>query len=166
MEGESATCFSSFCVYRDLGPQRTLAKAAEIAQRSTAVFEGYSKKGNWVARAAAWDLAKDRAAREAELEAIRDMRKRHVEIALNLQQLGLLSLESYLKRVQEQGAVLSAEELLKVLRQGTDLERLTRGEPQQITETTVRESIDYTKLSPDDLQELRRIKRKMNKPDV
>lgn len=57
-EGETAKAFAAFEVYRELGPERTLQKAAESYYGSTAnlrQIQEWSRKFDWVERARGYD---------------------------------------------------------------------------------------------------------------
>jgi hypothetical protein len=106
LDGESAKAYSAFCVYRDLGSERSLQKAAEIVYGSGAKrgqLERWSSKFDWVARCRTYDdwkemlvqsaiaereqqAAGDVAAREAKLREdaleVRELAARKVKIML------------------------------------------------------------------------------------
>lgn len=71
--GESAKAFEAFKVYRDLGPGRSLDKAAAIyygwpqegSRRATGTFNRWSREHAWVERAATHDGRDDMIRREA-----------------------------------------------------------------------------------------------------
>ena len=44
LENESSRAFEAFSAYRDLGPQRSLAKVAETLGKSKALMERWSAK--------------------------------------------------------------------------------------------------------------------------
>src|SRR5262249_19320938 len=125
--GESPRAFAAFGAYRDLGPRRSLRAACRQyyggeTKAKLGQLEGWSSKWNWVARAAAWDDEQDRVAREAQLETIKEMNRRHAEEAVELQQKALERLKAM--NPEE----LKASEVLDYLVQAAKLERLARGE--------------------------------------
>lgn len=72
MKGESAAAFHNFAIYRDLGPHRSLTKAALDRKLSVVTLKQQSAKYDWVARAEAYDDHVDSQLREArETERIR-----------------------------------------------------------------------------------------------
>src|SRR5262249_10528887 len=82
--GETARAFGAFCVYRDLGPRRSLhaAAVAFYGQSSAArerQFDKWSRTFRWVERAGAWDRHLDAEARQAQEAARREMAERHVK---------------------------------------------------------------------------------------
>lgn len=59
MERESAKAFAAFCQFRDLGPDRTLRKVAEMLGKSEQLMQRWSKKFNWHNRALDFDEHSD-----------------------------------------------------------------------------------------------------------
>ena len=78
---ESMKAYAAFCAYRDLGPDRSMAKAGEVLGKSQGLMEGWSAAYDWVKRATAWDDEQDRVARKAQMDEIKKMRVRHAKIA-------------------------------------------------------------------------------------
>src|SRR5262245_20671623 len=77
--------FAAFCAYRDLGPSRSLDAVGNLLYETqtgrkrgaTGRLQEWSATWRWVERCRAWDKEKDRQGREAEIEAVREMRRRH-----------------------------------------------------------------------------------------
>lgn len=137
--GESARAYAAFCMYRDLPPrERSLTRVAEdIAKASTKQrhvasirrrLSDWSSKWNWVERAAAWDEERDRIARQAQIEAIKEMRERHASEAMMLQKKALDRLRAMDARE------LAPNDVLRYLIEAAKLERLARGEPETVEE--------------------------------
>jgi hypothetical protein len=53
--GEGRAAYDHFCIYRDLGPGRTLEECRKVAGITMNVAEGYSARFSWVARTDQWD---------------------------------------------------------------------------------------------------------------
>ena len=74
-EGETAKAFEAFTAYRDLGPSRSLSKAAEVyygrSGASLGHLERWSSEHEWVRRSAAYDAHLD----QQRLEVIEQTRK-------------------------------------------------------------------------------------------
>ena len=129
--GESARAFGAFCVYRELGPRRSLRAAAEkFYGRSAASLERqvdkWSSAFRWVERANAWDQHLDGHVRRAQEEARGEMAERHLREARLLQAKAVERLRSL--RPEE----LEPAELLCYLIEAVKLERLTLGEPETV----------------------------------
>ena len=138
--GETARAFYAFTLYRDMPPkERSLRRVAEALGYIRAMqglrrppvpgrIVAWSQRFAWVERAAAWDAEKERLAREAEAEAIKTMRERHAREAVALQERALQRLRDM--RPEE----LSPRDVLAFLVEAARLERLSRGEPETVTE--------------------------------
>lgn len=83
-------------------------------------LEAWSSQYGWVERARAWDDEKDWASRPSELDAIAEMRERHVKAARLLHGKGLI--------VLSKATYVSARTALDMISRGVELERLVRGE--------------------------------------
>jgi len=129
--GETSKAYAAFCIYRDLGLERTLnnvrKKFAENGKRISVKFLGrWSSKYNWVARCEAYDDYLERKKREEKEAAILKMAERHAKLAMAFQQ-------KIAQRLQEVDPLeLSPSDMVKWLDVATKLERLSRGEPTEI----------------------------------
>lgn len=127
-EGESATNYEAFCVYRDMGNERSLAKVGEKLCKSTALMERWSAKFNWVERVTAWDVEADRQATEKLLKDIANARARQRKQALKMQVKGL----ELLKEIRPGDAKLS--EIVSLLKLGMEQERICMGDVGEVVE--------------------------------
>jgi hypothetical protein len=128
---ESARAFGAFCVYRDLGPRRTLSAAAATFYRRTAAtlkrqLELWSSAFRWVERTSAWDRHLDAEARRAQETARQEMVERHAREARALQAKALERLRAILPEE------LSAADVLRYFVEAAKLERLALGEPETV----------------------------------
>lgn len=157
-EEESAKAFSAFKTYRDLQPhQRSLVKAVkklfgdEVNLSKLRQFQTWSSRYHWVSRANAWDEELDKEARFAQITAVKDMHDRHVKIGKAIQQKAIERLRDL--DVTE----LSPDLILRFIQVGSALERLSLGQPTEITESknmNVNLEIDYSEMSDDQLREV------------
>jgi len=139
--GETPKQYHAFCLYRDMpASERSLRRVtAQIhgddyrdSQRRT--IEKYSSRNNWVERVRAWDLERDRASRQAELEAIAEMRRKHIEESRALQHVAVQSLLRLREEIErDPNRKLTPGMILRYITAGAQMERLTRGEPTEIT---------------------------------
>lgn len=131
-EGESAKDYEAFCVYRDLGPGRSLKLVAKMCNKSETIMGRRSGKFDWVRRAALWDDEQDRIerkeAQEAQVREIRKMRKRQADSGYAMQIKGLEALK---KLPLEE---MSAQDIVKMMIEGAKLERLGRGDVGEVVE--------------------------------
>jgi hypothetical protein len=135
---ETDPAWKSFTQYRDM-ENRTLAKVATALGKSNHLIERWSSFWRWRERTTAWDRARDDQARAATLAEIEEMQRRHIKLALGMQQLGAHELQRVLKAAQEKAAAgeaggvgLSASDIHRLIDAGSKLERLNRGEPEAI----------------------------------
>lgn len=102
IEYERDTPFAQFCIYRDLGPIRSLEKVSvkwrEDVGESISVrqLERLSSKYNWVERASAYDDYVDERQIEANLKEIEEMNKRQTEDAIIIQEKAMEQLDEKL----------------------------------------------------------------------
>ena len=139
MPGESAKAYAAFCLYRDLGPRRTLDEAsrwyhappgqadnrATSARRSRAsgTVRAWAERWHWGARALAWDEELERVKTTAQRAAVQEMAERHAKEAMMLQGKAV----ERLRQLQPQE--LKPRDTLAFLIEAAKLERLARGEP-------------------------------------
>lgn len=98
-EGESSKAYSAFCVYRDLGPQRSLVLASESYYGSTANLAQigvWSSKFDWVDRVRSYDDWQEMIGRQAIQEHLEskaeDFAARQVRIREGLMEAAELSI--------------------------------------------------------------------------
>ena len=128
---ESEPAWIAFMTYRDMD-QRTIQKVCDKLKKSRMLVGRWVKKWRWRERAEAWDMYKDEERRRAELDEIADMKRRHVQLAQGMQQLGALELQRLLEAARakkKDGAGLTPQDVQKLIDAGAKLERITRGEP-------------------------------------
>lgn len=145
---ESHQAFAAFCNYRDLGKDRSIDCAYEVAngqltgsKRAPRRWMEWSRQHNWVERARSYDAALDARARAGtEQEAIerrRRMLEGHAQTAKRLQDAADLILTEFNERLKVRGGMKGIDgrtlvQLLlgtpKMLDTGQKLERLAEGE--------------------------------------
>lgn len=168
--GESTKAFSQFCTYRDISPsKRSVVVAYRLKTGKTDVkssagwFLKLADKWNWIERAAAWDDKLDKERAVQEVEEVREMRKRHAQVGLLLQQKGI-------ERTQQLAPEeLGVKDVDRFIETGVSIERLARGEPDSIQEVSgkgggpieTRNVIDLSKLNTEELQLLNVIFKRM-----
>lgn len=89
-EDESSRAYSAFIIYRDMGPQRSLRKTADIyyepGSLNVRVIQKWSSKYDWVKRATAFDEAKRKTFEEtiaADFEAERTQERARRQAIVN-----------------------------------------------------------------------------------
>lgn len=91
-KSESEKAFEAFRIYRDMGDSRTLIAVAEQLQKSYTLIRRWSKAWNWSERCLEYDNELQRVARKAAKKEVQDMRRRHINMALQLQTAALEAL--------------------------------------------------------------------------
>lgn len=131
-EKETAKNYEAFCIYRDLGPGRSLRLVSEMCGKNESLLSRWSAKFDWVKRASLWDDEQDRIerkeAQEAQVREIRKMRKRQADSGYAMQIKGLEALK---KLPLEE---MSAQDIVKMMIEGAKLERLGRGDVGEVVE--------------------------------
>ena len=141
-EGENSKPYAAFCAYRDMGVNRSLAKTIPLfygenysgktvgKQRQ---LEVWSSKHEWVKRVEEYDVYLETTERLENEKAIKDMAKRHA-------QASLLTMSKAVDRIkligEKEDNELTPKEALEYLRISAELERKSRGAPDQIIEST------------------------------
>lgn len=126
LKGEGTRAFAAFCVYRDLGPTRSMPKAtARMGRKATYTrqLEKWSSRWNWVARAKAYDEHLERLKREASEGKVVEMAERHAELAEAL----LAKISHRVHALDPE--LISGRDLSALFKAGVEVERTSRGEP-------------------------------------
>lgn len=123
-EGESTKAYSAFRVYLEQGPDhRSLRSVAAHLGKSYTLIGRWSSRDEWAERTSAWDahmLAVAQAAIETEIS---EMSKRHVSMAVAIQ-------NQIAKRLQEFDAgELTPAQMVQWFEVATRIERAARGLP-------------------------------------
>lgn len=82
--GETSKAYEAFCIYRDMGAERTVRGVAEHLNKSQQLINGWSGKNEWVVRAAAFDSVPGKAVAEAYAEMARDIAEQHRALSTKL----------------------------------------------------------------------------------
>lgn len=128
--GESMKAFEVFCAYRDLGPKRSIERAAHLSgKRWTNYVRSWSAKYHWVARAKAYDVEQDRKKRALEDAEREKMAERHLKVSMAMIDKAFQAVE---KMKPES---LMAQDVSRLVEVASKLERLTRGEKTESVET-------------------------------
>lgn len=138
---ETALAYASFCVYRDLGPKRTVAQAGRECGRDASTLRDLSARHSWVERAFAYDTWLDNRAVEELAHGRIAMRKAHVGIAEMAREKILARLE--MMKPEE----MSVRDLAVWLDLSVKIERQARGEADKTVR--VEGSIDVNELGTD-----------------
>ena len=164
-EGENSKPYAAFCAYRDMGPNRSFAKIVPVLYgelenvKSTVKIRQISKwsVGNeWVKRVEAYDVYLETTERLENEKAIKDMAKRHA-------QASLLTMSKAVDRIkligEKEDNELTPKEALEYLRISAELERKSRGAPDQIIESKETKTVQIIDNIPDVKEDASRTRR-------
>jgi hypothetical protein len=151
---ESSKAFQAFITYRDMGLKRSCQKVATELKKSLSAIHELSKRHNWQERVTAWDAHVDKQTQSQQLELVKAMKARQINLALKAQKTaskGLkILLDSYTAKKDSKGGhgsnissnALRPDGLSKLLEMGCRIERLNRDEPEQNVEVLGSQSFD------------------------
>lgn len=129
LPNESSKAYAAFCIYRDLGFERSLDKALAVANKKPTNRRHWARwmeKYKWVERAQAYDDYIEQKKRKEQEKAILEMAERHARIAMAFQQ-------KVVERLRElDPSDLSPKDLSTWFDIAAKIERLSRGEPTEI----------------------------------
>jgi hypothetical protein len=125
---ESSKAYAAFCAYRDLGPDRSIVKAAGEPETSPKVrqFKKWSSRNRWVQRAQAYEDEMDRQLRARSEKARKEMAERHAKMAV----LGQGIVVEAFRRIKPED--LTPSQAVQWFDTLVKIERLSRGEPTDI----------------------------------
>ncbi len=126
--GEGVKPYEAFCLYRDMGPSRSTTKVAEKLSKSEQLIRRWSAAYDWVKRAGSWDDEQDRKARQAQLDEIVKMRKRHAKLAEDM----LFKAAAALNHIPEDE--IKAGDVSRMVDIASKLERISRGDVGDVVE--------------------------------
>lgn len=127
-KGESARAYEAFTTYRDMGAGRSHNKVVQKLGKNRATISLWSSKYDWVKRVNAWDAEQDRITRQAQIEEIKKMRKRHADLANAM----LVKAAKALHRIPDDE--VKAGDVSRMVETAAKLERISRGDVGEVVE--------------------------------
>jgi len=136
LTGESSKAYAHFCLYRDMGLTRSIRQMPRVSGCTSVVrqLNRWSSRWRWVERCQSYDdhlQLQDRLRKEKERK---DMLTRQWKIAVLGQNLVVKGIEKLLADVEQGKRDLSASDASRLLDVAVKIERLSRGEPTEISE--------------------------------
>lgn len=138
---ESGKAFAGFVIYRDLGPARSLQKAAEVFVETSATrrkvdavrrqFSEWSRLWGWVDRCDAYDRMIDERIRAARESALETTQRIHTALGARIRSVGAARImgDDTADVAKIDPNSLDAMEALAFVREGAKLELLGHGRP-------------------------------------
>ena len=135
--GEGSKAYHHFCMYRDMGPMRSLRQMASVPACTSVVrqLNRWSSKCRWVERCQAYDDYLEHQRRLQQEKERREMNDRHAKIAILGQDVAVKGIEKLLTEVQSGQQTLGPSELARLMDVAVKVERLARGESTDIRES-------------------------------
>lgn len=116
-KGESAQAFEAFLTYLQMGPERSIRSVSQKLAKSKTIIDRWSRNNHWVERCRAWDNCLQQEARKAAVSEVRQMNKRHVTMAQEIQKAAMQALK-------EMGSdMVNPKNFAAIVKLGTELER-------------------------------------------
>lgn len=126
-QGESTKRFEAFQKFRDM-PNRSISEVARELSKSRQLIQRWAGEQKWHERVAAWDAEQDRIARQAQIDEIKKMRKRHADLATAM----LVKAAKALKQIPEDE--IKATDVSRMVETASKLERISRGDVGEVVE--------------------------------
>ena len=149
--GEGTKPYSQFCVFRDLGADRTLQDTAAVLGRTASGLYTWAVSHRWYERVAAYDEHNDRKAQKERAVEIREMAKRHAQVSMAV----LAKVVGRLTSLQPNE--IKAADIARLLDVAVKSERLSRGvetEIHRVENAPPRAPVDLSKLTDAELDNL------------
>lgn len=116
-KGESAQAFEAFSLYLEMGADRSLRAVSKELSKSIPLIKRWCSAYNWVERCRAWDNHLQHEAKKAAVTEVRNMTKRHVKMAQQIQNAAMLALK-------EMGSdMVNPKNFAAIVKLATELER-------------------------------------------
>lgn len=126
-KGENSKRFEAFKTFRDM-PNRSITQVARELSKSRQLIQRWAGEDDWHKRVAAWDAEQDRIARQAQIDEIRKMRKRHSDLANAM----LVKAARALQKIPEDE--IKATDVSRMVETAAKLERISRGDVGEVVE--------------------------------
>lgn len=151
---ESPKSFGRFALYRDMGANRSLRKLAKDLDLNLSTLAEMSKRDRWQERAAAFDAYIDKAVQFNQLNWLKAMKSRQINLALKAQELAQKGLAILLRSFDDEKMNnIRPEGLSRLLEIGCRLERLNRDQPEHNME--VSQTTNFDNLTIEEIETFR-----------
>lgn len=119
-DGESAKAYQAFCKYLDMGEKRSIRAVAQQLGKSATLMARWSSTWHWPDRVAEYEADLRRKAYKKAQNDAEKMAKRHINIALKMQEKALAALNA------TKPEYIQVRDMITLLREATKLERDSR----------------------------------------
>lgn len=119
-DGESAKAYQAFCKYLDMGEKRSIRAVAQQLGKSATLMARWSSTWHWPDRVVEYEADLRRQAYKKAQNGAEKMAKRHINIALKMQEKALAALNA------TKPECIQVRDMITLLREATKLERDSR----------------------------------------
>lgn len=119
-DGESAKAYQAFCKYLDMGEKRSIRAVAQQLGKSATLMARWSSTWHWPDRVGEYEADLRRQAYKKAQNDAEKMAKRHINIALKMQEKALAALNA------TKPEYIQVRDMITLLREATKLERDSR----------------------------------------
>ena len=156
LPGESSKAYACFCLYRDMGEERSLRRLAQGGEcrAHRGQLERWSSRWRWVERCQEYDDYLERQNRFQQEKKRQDMNERHAKLGQVFQDETLRWFEKFARDCEEGRCALSAADAVRFFDLGVKIERRARGELTEVR-PGVRLDRSPTQLSQESIQAVR-----------
>lgn len=119
-DGESAKAYQAFCKYLDMGEKRSIRAVAQQLGKSATLMARWSSTWHWPDRVAEYEADLRRQAYKKAQNDAEKMAKRHINIALKMQEKALAALKA------TKPEYIQVRDMITLLREAMKLERDSR----------------------------------------
>lgn len=117
---ESEQAYAAFLIYRDMGANRSISKVAQKCSKNISLLNRWSSRWNWVERCRCWDNQLQKEAKKTAAAELKKMYQRHIKIAMQLQNVAIMSL------AQTRPENVEPKDLISFIKAATAMERESR----------------------------------------
>lgn len=151
-EGETAKAYEAFRIYRDMGAERSLSRAAEQIGKSVRLLKKWSSTHGWMRRVHAYDEYIDRKSQGVYERKLEEVNAAHLDMVRGARESVMVPLSALLKKIERvnrdgAGAIAEVENIpidkllgiarpyVKLALDVIKMERLLYGLPTQTIKT-------------------------------
>lgn len=126
-QGESSPAYEAFSIYRDMGADRALRTVAAQLSKSYPLILRWNKRWEWQERVREYDNSLEQKAYKEAVKRVTEMQTRHIKTAVLMQKKAVEALDKLPLEL------LSANDIVRLIKEGSKLERDTRTADPTIT---------------------------------
>lgn len=163
-KGESAQAYEAFSLYLEMGADRSIRAVSQKLGKSRTLIDRWSRTCKWVERCRAWDNYIQQEAQKAAATEIRNMARRHITMAQQIQSAAMQALK-------KQGSdMVNPKNFAAIVKLATELERKTLEAEKTADEktgctqpvTAIPHNIDLSRITDEELNTLHEIVKKLS----